>query len=91
MRRACQALKGVARLEDCYEDDECVFLVLEACRGGDLKQYVEARGPLNEQSLAKVAHEVFAVIHGCHDIGILYSDVKVSSACTLSGSEEEGE
>ena len=34
---------GAVRLYDCFEDERSVQLVMELCRGGDLKKYVEVR------------------------------------------------
>lgn len=43
MLERVQGCPGAVRLYDCFEDERSVQLVMELCRGGDLKKYVEVR------------------------------------------------
>ncbi|GIL53545.1 hypothetical protein Vafri_9093 [Volvox africanus] len=71
----------VVQLLDCYEDEENVYLVTEACQGGDLQKFSDTYGPLTERCLALVALEVLHVIHSCHRLGIVHGDVKPANFC----------
>ncbi|EFJ47236.1 hypothetical protein VOLCADRAFT_44097, partial [Volvox carteri f. nagariensis] len=66
----------VVQLLDCFEDEDNVYIVTEACRGGDLQKFSETYGPLTERCLALVALEVLQVVQSCHRLGILHGDVK---------------
>eukprot|EP00798_Chlamydomonas_sp_ICE-L_P010669 gene10669-12356_t len=71
-----QPCKAVVQLEDCFEDDANVALVMEYCGG-------EPRDPGREQ-LSLVAREVLIVVKSCHDAGILHGDVKPANFCLKS-------
>ncbi|GIM05255.1 hypothetical protein Vretimale_9700, partial [Volvox reticuliferus] len=71
----------VVELLDCYEDEENVYLVTEACQGGDLQKFSDTYGPLTERCLALVALEVLQVVHSCHRLGIVHGDVKPANFC----------
>eukprot|EP00798_Chlamydomonas_sp_ICE-L_P014595 gene14595-20645_t len=76
-----QPCQGVVRLEGCFEDDASVALVMEYCGGGDLQEYVEVNGALDERALAYVAREVLRVVSSSHDLGFLHGDVKPANFC----------
>ncbi len=67
-----QQCPGVIQLLDSFEDDDSVHIVTELCPGGDLAQYVEAQGALDEANLAMVAAEVLSTVKGCHELGVLH-------------------
>jgi serine/threonine protein kinase len=71
-----QGSAGVARLHDCYEGEEMVYLVTEFCSGGDLQRLSELIGTFSERSLALIAVEVFKTIQDVHDRGYVYGDIK---------------
>eukprot|EP00798_Chlamydomonas_sp_ICE-L_P020792 gene20792-27621_t len=76
-----QRCKGVVQLEDCFEDDSNIAMILEYCGGGDLNKFVESYGSLDERSLALVAREVLKVVSACHKLGIVHGDVKPANFC----------
>lgn len=76
-----QSCRSVVQLEDCFEDESSVSLIMELCSGGDLQKHVENNGPLDERRLAMVASEVLKIISACHGLGILHGDVKPANFC----------
>ena len=44
-----QGTLSVAALEDVFEDERHIYLVLELCRGGDLMQRMRSRPPDEQQ------------------------------------------
>eukprot|EP00955_Chlamydomonas_euryale_P012463 134264-Chlamydomonas_euryale.AAC.3 len=76
-----QRCPTVVRMLGRFEDAEGVQIVMELCKGGDLRRHVERYGTLDEPSLAIVAWQVLSMLQACHRLGILYSDVKPGNFC----------
>lgn len=72
----CQKSMYVAQLYGAYEDEDNCYLVQELCQGGDLRELLEAHGPLSEAEAATVMRGVLDVMVECHRNGICYGDVK---------------
>ena len=77
------ALKGslsIVRLDEVYEDDKYVYLVLELCRGGPLlKQGGLGKGQhkaLSETGVSRWIRSVLQTIATCHARHIIHRDVK---------------
>ena len=45
-----QSCQGVVQLEDCFEDESSVQLIMELCGGGDLQKFVEVSSGTSQQS-----------------------------------------
>ncbi|GLC34279.1 hypothetical protein PLESTB_001602500 [Pleodorina starrii] len=71
----------VIQLLDCYEDEDNVYLITEACSGGDLQKFSDTYGPLTERCLALVALEILQIVQSCHRLGIVHGDVKPANFC----------
>jgi len=79
-----QAVNGVVRLLDFFEEEDCVRVVTDICWGGDLQAFALQEGCLDEPALARVAYEVLRVIEGFHDAGYIHGDVKPGNfVCTV--------
>jgi len=77
------ALKGclsIVRLDEVYEDDKYVYLVLELCRGGPLlKQGGLGKGQhkaLSETGVSRWIRSVLQTVATCHARHIIHRDVK---------------
>ncbi|KAG2429906.1 hypothetical protein HXX76_010686 [Chlamydomonas incerta] len=71
----------VVQLMECFEDEEHIYVVTEACEGGDLQRFSDTYGPLTERCLALVALEVLQIVRSCHRLGIVHGDVKPANFC----------
>lgn len=77
---------NVASLEDVFEDDEAVHLVLELCAGGELWHAIGERH-YSERTAASYMRAVLRTLAQCHAAGILHRDVKPGNFMLLSSDE----
>jgi calcium-dependent protein kinase len=77
---------NVASLEDVYEDDEAIHLVLELCAGGELWHAIGERH-YSERTAASYMRAVLRTLAQCHAAGILHRDVKPGNFMLLSSDE----
>lgn len=70
----------VLRIFEDFEDENNFYLVMEACRGGDLQEYVKSLEPMDamtyERWVAKVMHHTLSAIAYCHSKGVIHKDLK---------------
>lgn len=78
-----QDCPAVIKLYHTFEDASSAYVVTELCQGGDLKKYVEERGPLDEKALQLVANEMLTFLKACHDKNVVYADVKPANFCLM--------
>ncbi|KAL3139963.1 hypothetical protein ABBQ38_004250 [Trebouxia sp. C0009 RCD-2024] len=81
IKREIQVLKklrgslNVACLEEVYEDDASVHLVLDYCQGGELVHAIGSRH-YSERTVASYMRAVLRTLTQCHSNHILHRDVK---------------
>mmetsp|Transcript_30012 Transcript_30012/g.76967 ORF Transcript_30012/g.76967 Transcript_30012/m.76967 type:complete len:720 (-) Transcript_30012:152-2311(-) len=66
-------------LQEVYEDDGSIYLVMELCTGGRIMdRYAEqpCNAACSERSAAGHMHSVFRFLAQCHANGVIYRDVK---------------
>ncbi|CAI5467630.1 unnamed protein product [Closterium sp. Yama58-4] len=67
---------NVAKLEDVFEDEEAVHLVMELCHGGELFDRIKERRRLEERDALCIMQQVLSVLAHCHQHGIVHRDIK---------------
>jgi len=70
----------VVRIFEDFEDEQCFYLIMEPCRGGDLLEAVRnpmTRNPQEwEMWCAKVIQHTLSAVAYCHSKGIMHKDLK---------------
>jgi len=77
---------NVASLEEAYEDDTHVHLVMEYCRGGELHHRIGA-AHYSERTVASYLRATLRTVAQCHANKILHRDIKPGNF--LLSSEDE--
>jgi serine/threonine-protein kinase len=62
--------------EGDLEGEEVSYIVMEYLPGGDLKELIDARGPLPGAELARIGEEVCSGLAHAHGRGVIHRDIK---------------
>ncbi|XP_040309018.1 serine/threonine-protein kinase ULK2 isoform X4 [Herpailurus yagouaroundi] len=68
--------ENIVALYDVQELPNSVFLVMEYCNGGDLADYLQAKGTLSEDTIRVFLHQIAAAMRILHSKGIIHRDLK---------------
>ncbi|XP_072312208.1 serine/threonine-protein kinase ULK2 [Eucyclogobius newberryi] len=68
--------ENIVALYDVQETPNSVFLVMEYCNGGDLADYLQAKGTLREDTLRVFLQQIAAAMRVLHSKGIIHRDLK---------------
>jgi len=67
---------NVIKLYDFWIDKSLLFIVLEYCPGGSMKEVIEERGPVPMPCLLKLFIQIISGLAFCHEKGISHRDIK---------------
>ncbi|KAJ3120317.1 hypothetical protein HK098_004690 [Nowakowskiella sp. JEL0407] len=70
-----QHVENVVTLEDYFEDDDFLWLLLECC-GMDLYDAVTSNGGFPTDVVKEVFSQICDGVHQCHELGIYHRDIK---------------
>ena len=82
IRREIEILKlcqhpNIIRLLDIFENADCIYIVMEYLRGGDLFTYLEKRGfRITETRACNIVHSLATALYYLHSFGITHRDIK---------------
>lgn len=68
--------EGIVALLDCTETSHHVHLVMEYCNGGDLADYLHAKGTLSEDTIRLFVRQLARAMRALHSSGIIHRDLK---------------
>ncbi|CAD8057148.1 unnamed protein product [Paramecium sonneborni] len=68
--------ESVIKLYEVFEGDDCLYLVLEYLRGGELHQYIKKSPPFTEEKCSKLIFRILKAVYQIHEKGILHRDLK---------------
>ncbi|CAI5473886.1 unnamed protein product [Closterium sp. Yama58-4] len=78
---------SVITLQEVFEDDKAIHLVMELCAGGDLFDRIKSRGQIPEADAALVLKQLLEALLHCRSLGILHRDIKPENILLCSPSE----
>ncbi|XP_013383229.1 serine/threonine-protein kinase ULK2 isoform X2 [Lingula anatina] len=68
--------ENVVALLDCKETTHHVYLVMEYCNGGDLADYLQAKGTLSEDTISGFLRQIAGAMRALNGKGIVHRDLK---------------
>lgn len=66
-------------LEEVFEDESHVYIVMELCNGGSLSDRLRYEGSLTEKEAAIAIKDIMMAIEACHKVGIVHRDLKLNN------------
>lgn len=69
-------LPNVVSIEEAYEDDRAVHIVMELCEGGDLSKAISRCQNYREREVAKLAMKIVRAVKACHSLKVMHRDIK---------------
>lgn len=79
--------ENVVALLDCKETTNNVYLVMEYCNGGDLADYLQAKGTLSEDTIAIFLRQIAGAMKALNGKGIVHRDLKPQNILLCQGSK----
>lgn len=66
----------IVRYIGCFRDNEFFYLTMELCTGGNLRESIDASGPLPEARVREIARETVSALAYLHSLDIAHRDIK---------------
>ena len=68
---------NIVTYHDTFEDDNCLYLVMEQCSGENLFDSLTSSGmQFTEKQAAKLMRKMFLAVRHCHSMDIAHRDIK---------------
>lgn len=67
---------NIVSMQGAFEDRENVYIVMEACTGGELFDDIIQRGSYTEREAADIFRTMLNVVSYCHSMGVMHRDIK---------------
>lgn len=69
---------NVIKLHEIFDEDQCIYLVLEIMEGGELFDRIVEKENYSEKEASETIRPIVDCIKYCHDIGLIHRDLKVN-------------
>ncbi|CEG45994.1 camk protein kinase [Plasmopara halstedii] len=95
LRREVDVLRRVdhphiTKLEEFFEDDNYLILIMELMEGGELFDAIIEKGRFSEKEAVHVARSILSAIHHMHDRGIMHRDLKPENMLLTQNEKHHG-
>lgn len=67
---------NIINMYDYWCDQNNLYVILEYCPNGSLRDFIKAKGPLNPQLLRQACREIASAIEFCHANNVVHRDIK---------------
>jgi serine/threonine protein kinase len=90
LKREIEVLKicqhpNIIKLEDVFENQDYLYIVMEYLNGGDLFSFLEKKKFRVREDIAKnIAHQIAAALYYLHNFGIVHRDLKPENILMVS-------
>ncbi|KAK3271698.1 Calcium-dependent protein kinase 17 [Cymbomonas tetramitiformis] len=74
-----QGHPNVIKLEERFEDEDSVHLIMELCSGGELFEQLMLNGVYSEMDAASIIRTILKVAAQCHALGVIHRDLKLEN------------
>jgi len=66
----------VLKIHEIFDEDDCIYLVLELLKGGELFDRIVEKENYSEKEAAETVRPIVDAIRYCHNLGIIHRDLK---------------
>ncbi|KAF8428383.1 kinase-like domain-containing protein [Tirmania nivea] len=75
---------NIVQYHECLEDDTHIYIVMEFIGGGDLNDYINKHGKMEEDLVQEVTRQILRGIMYVHERGISHRDIKPDNILLVS-------
>jgi calcium/calmodulin-dependent protein kinase I len=75
---------NVVKIYEIFDEDDCIYLVLELLAGGELFDRIVEKEHYSEKEAADTIRPVVDAIRYCHSLGIIHRDLKPENLLYLT-------
>ncbi len=78
---------NVVKIYEIFDEDDCIYLVLELLAGGELFDRIVEKEHYSEKEAADTIRPIVDAIRYCHSLGIIHRDLKPENLLYLTTEE----
>lgn len=67
---------NVISFYDNFRDSDFLYIIFEFCPNGNLKEFIDRKGPLPKSDFVRVAKQILRGLNACHQMGVAHHDIK---------------
>jgi hypothetical protein len=67
---------NIIKLEDTFESNERIYMIMEVMKGGELFDYVVEKGTLSEEEASILVRKITSAVAHMHSMNIIHRDLK---------------
>ena len=71
--------KNIVELYHAFVEGKQLIMIMELARGGELMEYVQKKGKLDEIEARKILLQIVNAIQYCHSSGVVHRDLKLEN------------
>jgi serine/threonine protein kinase len=80
--------KNIIELYHSFVEGKQMIMIMELASGGELTDYVQKKGRLDEIEARKILVQIISAIAYCHSSGVVHRDLKLENVLFLDDPEE---